>query len=212
MELYFAYPSTYSQKVLLGLYEKNVPFTPKLVNLSDPEEKARYREFYPMGKIPLLVRDDQRMIPESSIILEYIDNAFPESPRLINPDPELGRQTRFLDRMCDLYLNDTVVSLIFESFKPEEERSSEMMEGCSEQLAVMYGYLNDQLKERAFLAGDAFTLADCAAMPPLFYARNFADFSPFPNIEAYWARVSQRPAWVKLMQEAAPAIKAILGD
>ena len=52
MELYFAYPSTYSMKVLLGLYEKGVEFTPKLVDFSNPEQRVQYQALYPIGKLP----------------------------------------------------------------------------------------------------------------------------------------------------------------
>lgn len=212
MELYFAYPSTYSQKVLLGLYEKGVEFTPKLVNLMDEAEREKYRELYPIGKIPLLVGNDGRHIPESTIILEYIEDTFPEEPKLIPNDVEQARRVRFLDRMCDLYLNDQVVNIIFESMKPENERNQELIDKSSEQLGVLYGLLNEQLTDKKYLAGDTFTMADCAAIPPLYYARSFAEFSIFEHIGAYWERIQEHPSWKRVHSEAAPYIKAILGE
>lgn len=212
MELYFAYPSTYSQKVLLALYEKGIEFTPKLVNLMDEKERQAYRALYPIGKIPLLIRDDGRLIPESTIIIEYLEQAFPEAACLIPKDAEEARRVRFLDRMCDQYLNDPVVNIIFESIKPEGQRNLELMDKSSELIGVLYGLLNEQLASRQFLAGDTFTLADCAAIPPLYYARSFAEFSIFEHIGAYWERIQNHPSWQRVHKEAGPYIKAILGD
>ena len=54
MKLFYNPLSSYSQKTLLGFYEKQVPFEPHLVNLMDAAEKARFRKIYPLGKVPLL--------------------------------------------------------------------------------------------------------------------------------------------------------------
>ena len=211
MDLYFSYLSTYSQKVLLGLYEKDVAFTAHMVDLTDEKDREEYRKLYPFGKVPLLVRDDGRMIPESTIILEYIDSAFEQGPVLIPRDTELGRRTRFMDRMCDLYLNDPVVSLIFESWKPEAERDAALISKSSERIGMMYRFMDDQLGKSGYLAGDTFTMADCSAMPVLFYANSFAPFGGFDNIYRYWEEVSQRPSFLRLKHEAEPYINAVMG-
>ena len=73
MKLYYNPISTYSQKVLIALYEKGLDFEPEIVNLMDADARARYRDVNPLGKIPCLQLDDGHIIPESSIIIEYID-------------------------------------------------------------------------------------------------------------------------------------------
>jgi glutathione S-transferase len=211
MDLYFSYTSTYSQKVLLGFYEKSVPFNPQRLDLGDRQAHARYREFYPFGKVPLLVRDDGRMIPESSIILEYIDHRFPRGPQLIPADHEQALHVRLLDRMCDQFLNDPVVTLILESWKLPGQQNVDVIDNATEKVGLMYRYLGDHLEGREFLAGDHFTLADCAAIPPLYYARAFADFASIDNLQRYWERVSQRPALLKLQNEAKPYVQALMG-
>ena len=122
MQLYYFPPSTYSQKALIALEEKNVSFEREIVNLFDDKVRSEYREFYPLGKIPLLKRDDGWIIPESSIIVEFLETKYPDAQQLIPSDPVLARQTRFMDRMNDLYLNDPVATLLFESWKPETEQ------------------------------------------------------------------------------------------
>ena len=73
MKLYYHPLSTYSQKVLIALYEKGLQFDGEMVQLFDPAVREEYRAIYPMGKIPCLFDDDDHMVPESSIIIEYLD-------------------------------------------------------------------------------------------------------------------------------------------
>ncbi len=211
MDLYFSYTSTYSQKVLLGLYEKNVAFTPHLIDLASDEQQRAYHELYPFGKVPLLVRDDGRLLPESSIILDYVDFTFPQAPQLIPRDPEQARHVRLIDRMCDLYLNDPVVSLILESWKPQDRQDLMMMDKAVERVGTMYRFLDAQLQNHAYLAGETFTLADCAAIPPLYYAKAFAPIEPLAKLQQYWERVSQRPAFLRMHKEAEPHVRALMG-
>lgn len=201
MELYFSYLSTYSQKVLLGLYHKGLPFNGHPIDISDPQAHQAYKELYPFGKVPLLLTDDGRMIPESSIILEFLDNQYPDQPALIPKDPELARKARMLDRMCDLYLNDTLVDLVMESYKPAPEQDRGLLANASEKIGMMYRLLDEQLKASSLLAGEDFSLADCAAAPCLFYARSFAPFDELERLDHYWEKLMQWPAFVRLQQD-----------
>ena len=117
MKLYHHPISSYCQKVQIAMYEKGIEFDSQLVELMDPEKRARYLEVYPMGKIPLLVVDDDHLIPESSIIIDYLDGI--AEPKLIFGDAEQRRKIRFKDRVFDLYLNDSVSTLLFQAMKPE---------------------------------------------------------------------------------------------
>ena len=204
MKLYYHPLSTYAQKSLIAFYEKSIEFTPELVNLMDEAARDAYRKIYPLGKIPLLVLDDGQWIPESSIIVEYLDNHFSDGPKLIPDDPELSRQVRFKDRMYDLYLNESVAALIFESWKPESERNQELIERSKFRIGVMYDFMEQNLEKQTWTNGEAFTLGDCAAAPPLFYAQEKAPFDERPNIVAYWQRLRERPSIGRALDEAAP--------
>ncbi|MEN3376618.1 MAG: glutathione S-transferase, partial [Hyphomicrobiales bacterium] len=86
LTLYFHPLSSFCHKVLIALYENDTPFTPKLVNLQDEDERTAFRKMWPIGKFPLL-RDEARdwTVNESSIIIEYLDQHFPGRTRFI-PD------------------------------------------------------------------------------------------------------------------------------
>lgn len=205
MQLYYFPPSTYSQKALIALEEKNVSFEREIVNLFDDQVRAEYREFYPLGKIPLLKRDDGWIIPESSIIVEFLDTEYPDAHSLISSDPTLARQTRFMDRMNDLYLNDSVATLLFESWKPNEEQDKAKIEGAQALLTTMYEYMNKNLAGKEWLVGD-FSMADCAAAPALLYAQQVFPFTGNAEIERYWQNLSQRESIAAVFAHAQPYI------
>lgn len=211
MKLYYNPVSTYSQKALMGFYEKQVEFEPQVVNLGDAASKEKYRKIYPMGKVPLLMRDDGWLIPESTIILEFLDGNFSKGTKLIPDDKEKARQTRFFDRMCDLYIDDSIVTLFFEGLKPEGQRNQEAMEKARFRATTMYEFLDKHLEGKTWLMGDSFTMADCAAAPGLGYATQVFPFAQYKNLTSYWNRLSERPSYQKVMKEAAPVLAQFKG-
>lgn len=208
MKLYYHPLSTYSQKVLIALYEKDIVFTPEIVNLMDAEDHNRYRETYPMGKVPCLELDDGHIIPESSIILEYIDGM--AEPTLLKGDANQTRKIRLKDRMYDLYLNEAVATLLFQGMKPESEQDPERIEKARSNIATMYGFMESELANQSFSNGDEFLMSDCAAAPALFYAQKVTPFSEHKNICAYWARLIARPSIQRTQEEATPYLEAFL--
>ncbi|MGB0956006.1 MAG: glutathione S-transferase family protein [Panacagrimonas sp.] len=204
MKMYYHPLSTYSQKAIIACHEKGAVFESNIVDLFNSESAAEYKKIYPLGKIPVLFATDDHMIPESSIIVEYVDQKFDHGPRLIPQDPELGRQTRFIDRVTDFYFNNNVASVMFESWKPEAERDKQMVEKAQAQIAAMYGYMEQGLEGKTWMMGDDFTLADCASAPPLFYAQQVAPFANKPNISAYFQRLMDRSSFQKVLAQAKP--------
>jgi len=202
--------SSYCQKALVAMYEKHIVFEPQLVALMDPEARAQYREVYPMGKVPLLVAGDDNFIPESSIIIEYLDSI--AEPKLIFGDAEQRRKIRFKDRMYDLYLNDSVSTLLFQSMKPEAERDQERIDTSKFRIDTMYGFMEQELGQQSYSNGEEFGMADCAATPALFYAQRVAPFGGYENISAYWDRLASRPSISRVIREAEPHIKAFMNE
>lgn len=208
MKLYYHPISSYSQKVLIAFREKGLEFEPHIVSLMDPESRAAYREIYPLGKVPALVLDDGHLIPESSIIIEYLDSI--AEPKLIFGDAEESRKIRFKDRMFDLYLNDSVVTLIFQSTKPANERDQARIDSAKFRIDTLYGFMEAEFGKQSFANGERFSMADCAAAPALFNAQQYAPFSQHSNISAYWDRLASRPSIRAVQAEAEPHIKAMM--
>ena len=174
----------------------------------DDAEKAKYRaDIYPMGKIPCLFADDNRMIPESSIIIEYLVNE--HGSGLIPSDPSAARQTRFMDRMYDNYLNNPVATLLFQSWRPEDQRDQERIDQAQVWVDCSYRMMNKKLADNEWTMGEQFTMADCAAASPLFYAQQSAPFTDYPNIVAYWERLAARPSVSKRFDELSPYLEAL---
>ena len=205
MKLYHNPLSSYSQKVLLALHETGIEVETEVINLFDDQARADYRKIYPIGKIPLLVLDDGHPIPESSIIIEYL-SSISKQIKLISNDATEARKTRFLDRMYDLYLNNPVGTKFFELQKPQNQQSRQVIDDADEKINIMYNNMEDNLASKTWNRGDQFTLADCAAIPPLFYAQQVAPFSQRPVIQAYWERANQRPSFIKVMEVVKPLL------
>ncbi len=208
MKLYYNPISTYSQKVLLAFYEKGIEFQPKIIKLMDPESNEEYRKIYPMGKIPCLVLDDDHIIPESSIIIEYIDSM--AEPRLIDGDAEQTRKIRFKDRMFDLYLNDTVVTLLFQSMKPDDQKDQEKIDTAKFRIDTMYNFMDHEFGQQPYANGDTFTMSDCAAAPALFYAELLTPFTEYKNICAYWERLKERASVQRTHKDAKPIVEEFM--
>src|SRR5690349_19072401 len=97
----FAHPfSSYSQKVLIALYENGTPFTFRVLAHTDPAAGAEFAALWPIRKFPLLV-DDGHAIAEATIIIEHLDLHRPGPKRLIPGDPAAALEVRFLDRFFD---------------------------------------------------------------------------------------------------------------
>ena len=102
MTLYFHPLSSFCWKALIGLYELDLAFEKKIVDLSNERERAAFLNMWPIGKFPVL-RDDarDRAIPESTIILEYIDRCSSGKPHLIPADADEAIECRLRERLYD---------------------------------------------------------------------------------------------------------------
>jgi glutathione S-transferase len=204
MKLYHYPPSTYSQKAAIALYEKGVSFEPCLVNLADPDQRAAYLKIHPFGKVPMLVLDDGSRVPEATIIVEFLDRRFPSGPALIPEEPDQARKVRLKDRLGDLYVNDSIVTIIRDSFAPETEKEPRRVAKARATLDIAYAMLDGDVKESPWVCGEAFTMADCALAPPLLYAARLHPVNDHKNLAAYIDRLRQRPSVRRALEAAAP--------
>jgi len=214
MKLYHHPVSSYSQKALMAFYEKGIDFEPAVVNLMTPEGRAEYAKLNPLEKIPFL-KDEARdwAVPESTIIIEYLEDTFPDQgTRLIPTDKTLARQTRFLDRMFDLYLNDQVQKILFDSRRPEAQRDALGVETAKKRLHAFYSLMDKDMGKRTWAIGDDFSMADCAAASPLFYAKKVFPYDDHPNIVAYAKRLHERPSYNGILEQALPILEKLAAN
>jgi glutathione S-transferase len=181
----------YCQKVLIALEELGVGYD--VLEEQRDFNRAELAELWPPASIPVL-RDGDQVIGETSIIIEYVAGA-----RLV---PSL--QARLWDRICDQYVSDSVQAIVFDTI--EERFDDRAVQRVRERLDMAYGMLESRLAADEFLAGDTFTIADCAAAPGLFYALAVHpwDEGTDPHLTRYYRSLAQRPSFAKVIANARP--------
>ncbi|WP_295616010.1 glutathione S-transferase family protein [Chamaesiphon sp. GL140_3_metabinner_50] len=199
MKLYYNPASSYSQRVLIALYEKDIPFTPIKVNPSDPEVREQYQKINPFGKIPTLETDSGELIFEACIIIEYLDRQFPQQPCLL--DRERMLEIRSIERIIDVYINGSREVLFADSQRQLELRGKKKVIKARRLLETACNFLEAKLQDRTWLAGEQFSLADCTAAPTLTYLRLVYDYQHLPNLTNYMRRLESRSAVAKVQRE-----------
>lgn len=201
MKLY-AHPfSSYTQKVLIALYANATPFDYR--NLEDPTANAELAALWPLKRFPVLV-DAGRTVLESSTIIEHLQLHHPGPVRMI-PDGDAGIEARMLDRIFDNHVMTPMQKIVLDTLRPEPGRDTHGVVEARGFLDDIYAWLDQHLAGRSWATGDAFTLADCAAAPSLFYADWAHEIPPArTNLRAYRARVLAHPSVARAVDEARP--------
>ena len=200
----YAHPlSSYCQKVLIALYEHDVPFEFKLLSPEKPENEAEFAKLWPLKLMPILV-DGERVLRESSIIIEHIDLHYAKGPRLIPEDPKAALDVRFFDRVFDNFVMTPQQKIVFDFLRPEGTKDVYGVTQARERLDAAYTWLESVVPD-GWVVGGQFTLADCAASPAVFYASKTQAFNGrYPKLEAYLARLEARPTIARVREEAQP--------
>ncbi len=212
MKLYYNPLSTYCQKVMIAFNEKGIAYEPKIVDLMSAEGRASYEEINPFGKVPYFEPSEDWHVPESTSIIEYLEDKFPNTPRLIPVGGgDAARIVRFLDRMSDLYLNEPIVELQFQKsgFRSQDDAKAAR---ARKYVGISYGYYDKRLAKQPWMCGESFTMADCAAIPALFYAQAVMPFDAHSNIAAYWQRALKRPSYMKVKSEFEPIWQGLISQ
>ena len=201
--------ASYCWKVLIALYEKEVAFELRQVDLGDPDSRAAFAALWPMAKMPVL-EDMARgaVVPESSIIVDYLDAHHPGAIRLIPEEADAARDVRLWDRIFDLYVHNQMQRIVADRLRPPESRDAFGVEEARGALAKGLDLVDRELAGRTWARGEAFTLVDCAAMPALFYADKVLPFGGnWPAASALLERLKARPSVARVLAEAEPWFK-----
>jgi glutathione S-transferase len=207
--LYFHPLSSYCMKVVTALYESGTPFTPKLVNLQDEAERAALLKLYPVGKFPVLRDEDRDLtVPESTIIIEHLAQHHAAAATLVPSDPDLALRVRAQDRFFDLYVHNQMQEIVGDRLRPANAKDPTGVAQARARLATSYDMIERDMATKTWAIGDQFTMADCSACPALFYANKVQPFeATHPNLTAYFARLSERLSFKRVLEEAEPYMK-----
>lgn len=197
--------SSYCQKVRIALYELGAPFESVLLDFGDPEKYAAFQAMWPVAKFPVLEDTDRgETVPESSIIIEYLDTYYPGPAPLIPRRPDQALKARLWDRFCDLHLMNHMQTIIGNRLRPDGEKDPYGRDDADRRLALAYDVLEARLGDGPWMLGDAFTIADCSAAPALRYVDKVRPLDDHPKAKAYLQRLLQRPSFVRALEDAAP--------
>jgi glutathione S-transferase len=206
LELYFHPLSSFCQKTLIALYENDTPFERHIVDLADETSSAEFRKIWPIGKFPVL-RDKakDRTVPESSIIIEYLAQHYPGKTQLVPADLDLARQIRLRDRFFDLYVNVPMQKIVTDRLRPEGKHDAHGVEEAKRLLQTAIGMTDQDMATKTWAMGNAFSMADCAAAPALFYADKVMPLGDtHKNAARYLGRLTERPSFARVIKEAQP--------
>ena len=210
LALYYHPLASFCWKVLIALYENGTPFEPRLVDLGSPKASAEFRQLWPIARMPVL-RDAARdqVVPETSVIIDYLALHYPGPERLVPADPDVAIEVRLKDRFYDLYVGEPMQKIVTDRIRPEGRHDPHGVEQARELLRTAYDLIEKDMADgRRWATGDAFTLADCAAMPALFYAHKVEPFRhSHQSAGSYLDRLMQRPSVIRVLAEAEPYFK-----
>lgn len=206
LRLFYHPFSSFCQKVLTALHERGVAFEGRVVDLGAPGERAALEALWPMGKFPVL-RDEAaaETVAEASLIVEYLDR-FGEAPAMVPAGRDAALKVRLWDRVFDLYVDQPMQSVVKNALRPKGARNPHGVEEAKALLRRAYAMADAELDRTGaeWIAGSAFTVADCAAAPALFYSNIVAPISGYRHLASYYGRLLARPSFARAVEEARP--------
>ena len=213
LTLYLHPLASFCHKVLIALYENAIPFAPHVVDLGNPVERDELKKIWPFAKFPVL-RDAARgrTVPESTTIIEYLAQHYPGPSKLIPDDPELAAQARAGDRFYDLNLHLPMQKVVGDKLRPADRHDPVGVEEAWRQMRTALRIADNEMATRRWAIGEHFSMADCAAGPPLFFTNLMLPLADeFPHVSAYLDRLKKRPSLARVLAEAQPYLSMFPG-
>jgi len=206
LTLYLHPLASFCHKVLIALYENETAFDSRIVNFADPDSAAALLDKWPVGKIPILHDEATgRTVPETSIIIEYLQAHYPGPVRLLPDDPDAQMQVRLWDRFYDLYVSVPMQKVVTDRIRPADAHDPHGVVEARAMLDQAYKMIDAHMQEKRWATGDDFTMADCAALPGLFFASIVHPFTREQRaLYSYLERLLQRASVKRVLAEAQP--------
>ena len=178
----------------------------------DEKENSAFKQIWPVGKFPVL-RDEKngKTIPESTSIIEYLARHYPGSVQLVPKNADQALTVRAQDRFYDLNVHLLTQKVITDRIRPAGQNDKFGVEHARGLLSTALGIVDRDMAGKTWAAGEAFTMADCAAAPSLFYYNMAVTplAGSFDNVAAYLDRLVKRPSYARALKEAEPFLKYV---
>jgi glutathione S-transferase len=201
LRLYYHPLSSYSWKALIALYEIGAAFEGVIV---DEATRPDFLKIWPLGKFPVLV-DDERgaRIPESSVLIEYVDHVYPGASPLIPESLDRAWRVRLWDRFFDLHIHEPMQRIVADRLRPADAKDPLGVAEARSRLTTAYQVAEAESSAGAWFCGDDFSLADCAAAPALYYADKLQPVGD-GGLRAYLDLLMARPSFARVLRDAEP--------
>lgn len=191
--------SSFTWKALIAAYVRNVPFDFRVLDPDHPENGARIVALSPTGQFPAL-EDGDRAVTGSNAVIAYLDRFGDAAPMI--PAGDIGARARELADVFDDYVSIPMQRVVAECFRGDGEKDPKGVADAIATLDRSYAWLAPRIGT-GWAAGDAFTIADCAAAPALFYA-DWVHAIPDGALKDYRARLLAHPMVARVVDEARP--------
>ncbi len=201
LTLYYHPLASFCHKVLIALYENDIAFEARIIDLGADTDRAELGALWPLCKFPVLRdHEHQRNVPESSIIIEYLDRFATRQP-MIPGKTDDALQVRLWDRIFDNHVHAPMQDIVLDHIRGAKGD----MGSARATIQTAYSLIDQHLATVPWAAGQAFSMADCAAAPALFYAHTLEAFAEqHVHLRAYFERLMGRPSVQRVLAEAKP--------
>lgn len=203
--------SPFSRKVRLALKEKGLDF--ELSQERVWERRPAFLTLNPAGQVPVLEDEGGQVVVDSSAIVEYLDEVYPERP-LIGRNPRERAETRRLVAWFDGKFHAEVgLNLVFEKvtkrFFGLGNPDSAALRIGKQFIGAHLDYIAELSERRRWLAGNEFSLADIAAAAHLSCIDYLGDvpWEDFPRAKDWYARVKSRPSFRPLLADSVAGMR-----
>jgi glutathione S-transferase len=200
--------SPFAARVRMAIYAKRLA-----IEIVPPpagwRHKAQFREISLTGRIPVLLHD-RGALCESAVVVEFLEERYPNAPHLLPTDVYDRAQARLLMRHVDLYLMPAMVDLA----RPQTDEAAARR--LLQELTAGLETLNDLLSEAQYAVADHLSLADCALVPALFAARVTGErvgidlLEAVPTVARYESSVQRDEHAARVLDEMAQGLRSLV--
>ena len=194
IKLYQAVPSSNSDRTKIALNEKGLPYERITLVLANKDQKRpEFLKLNPYGKVPV-IDDDGRILFESCIINEYLDEKYPDPP-LMPKDPYLRGRGRVLVDYALNYMHEPYWALRGQLLKPAGDRDEAVIDEKHRSLRELMQYLETDLGDKRYFLGE-FSLTDIAIIPRALRMEAYGALPApsLPRLNAWLQRMKERPS------------------